>query len=191
MEKMKNKGLLIVVSSPSGGGKGTILGKFFENYSGASYSVSATTRSPREGEVHGTHYNFVTREEFESLIANGKLLEYTEYCDNYYGTLKEQVENARNAGKDIVLEIEVDGGEQIKNIVPDCVSIFIAPPSLEVLEKRLRGRGTDSDEVIAKRLNTAKEEMKCAKFYDYVVVNDELEKAVSDFTDIIKEEKSK
>ncbi len=138
------KGLLIVVSSPSGGGKGTILKALFERNANLRMSVSATTRAPREGEQDGVHYHFITREQFQKNIAGGAMLEYAEYCENYYGTPKAPIQAWLDAGHDVVLEIEVQGGRQIKTAAPDCVSLFILPPSLEVLEKRLRGRGTEA-----------------------------------------------
>lgn len=186
-----NKGLLIVISSPSGGGKGTILSKFFAENENAKLSVSATTRKPRPGEIDKVHYHFIKKEEFESLISQGKMLEYATYCDNYYGTLKDTVNQALEKGTDIILEIEVQGGAQIKKIAPDCVSIFIAPPSLQVLEQRLRGRGTENEETIMKRLNMAKEELKSINDYDYLVINNTVEKAAEELKAIVKAEKLK
>lgn len=185
------KGLLVVVSSPSGGGKGTILAELFKQNDNMKFSVSATTRKPREGEINGVQYHFISKEEFEKLIAEGKMLEYASYCDNFYGTPKEPVEQSLEKGIDVILEIEVQGGAQIKKIMPECVSIFIAPPSLEVLEKRLRGRGTETDEVIKTRLETAKKELEKIEDYDYLVINDELETAVKDMETILKAEKLK
>ncbi len=184
-----NKGLVIVVSAPSGGGKGTILKELFKRNANMKFSVSATTRKPRPGEVDGQSYYFTDKEHFEELIAEGKMLEHAEYCGNYYGTPKEPIEKAVAEGYDIVLEIEVQGGAQIKKKIPDCVSVFITPPSMEVLERRLRNRGTETDEVIKNRLNTALQEIPHAKDYDYIVVNDELEKAVDELEAIIKAEK--
>ncbi len=186
-----NKGLLVVISAPSGGGKGTILKELFSKDSNLTFSVSATTRSPRPGEEHGKQYYFLSREEFQKLISEGKMLEYTEYCGNFYGTPKAPVEAWRREGKDVFLEIEVDGGAQIKSLVPDCVSVFILPPSMKVLEKRLRARGTEEDAVIEKRLLTARKEIPCAAAYDYIVYNDRLEDAVEDLAAILKAEKLK
>lgn len=186
-----NKGLLLMVLSPSGGGKGSILKGVFEQNKGMMFSVSATTRAPRPGEEHGKQYYFVTRSEFEEMIKNNELIEYTEYCGNYYGTPKKAVENWLESGHDVVLEIEVDGGLQIKKLMPECISIFILPPSLEILENRLRRRGTESDEVIEGRLKAAKTEIPYALEHDYIVVNDELEKAVEDVNAIIRAEKLK
>ncbi len=186
-----SKGLLIVVSSPSGGGKGTILKELFKTEENMQYSVSATTRNARPGEENGVHYHFISKEEFENLIENNEMLEYASYCDNYYGTPKAPVEKAIEDGISVVLEIEVQGGAQIKRLKPDCVSIFIAPPSLEVLEHRLRNRGTEDEATIAKRLVTAKKELEEIKEYDYLVINDTVEKAVSDIKAIIVAEKLK
>ena len=184
-----NKGLLIVVSSPSGGGKGTILAQL--DKSNMVFSVSATTRSPRDGEIHAKHYYFLSKREFEEKIKNGQMLEHAVFCDNFYGTPKEPVEKALSQGKDVILEIEVQGAKKVAKIMPECISIFITPPSIEVLEQRLRGRGTEDEQTIQKRLNRAKEELQMADDYDYVVVNDTVEKAVSDIEQILRNEKSK
>lgn len=183
------KGLLIVVSSPSGGGKGTILKELFGQDENLRMSVSATTRAPRPGEKHGEHYYFVKKDEFEAQIRSGDMLEYATYCDNYYGTPRRAVEEWLCAGRDVVLEIEVQGGRQIKAAAPDCVSLFILPPSLAVLEKRLRGRGTETDEVVRKRLAAAAEEIECVKDYDYAVINDTVDAAVNAIRAILKAEK--
>lgn len=184
-----SKGLLLVVSAPSAGGKGTILKELFQRNENLRMSVSATTRQPRAGEEHGKHYYFISREEFQQLIDSGKMLEYAEYVGNLYGTPKGPVDQWLDEGHDVVLEIEVQGGAQIKKIVPDCVSVFITPPSLEVLEKRLRGRGTEEEGTILKRLATARQELTQAGNYDYVVVNDRLEDAVDDMLAILRSEK--
>lgn len=186
-----SKGLLVVISAPSGGGKGTILKELFARDDNLRLSVSATTRSPRPGEKHGEQYFFISREEFEALIKEGKMLEHAEYIGNYYGTPREPVEAWTSEGRDVVLEIEVQGGAQIKKLMPECVSIFILPPSLEVLEKRLRGRGTEDDATVRKRLITARKEIPCAKDYDYVVFNDRLEDAVEEIQAILRAEKLK
>jgi guanylate kinase len=185
------KGLLLVISAPSGGGKGTILKELFKRDPNLVMSVSATTRSPRPGEEHGTHYYFTDKPSFEKMIENGEMLEHAEYCGNYYGTPAAPVEQWREEGRDVVLEIEVQGGAQIREIVPDAVSIFILPPSMAVLEKRLRGRGTENEETIQKRLSTAREEIPCAKDYEYIVYNDALEDAVDEIQAIIRAEKLK
>lgn len=183
------KGLLVVVSSPSGGGKGTILKSLFARNENLRMSVSATTRAPRAGEEHGVHYYFIGRDEFKQNIERGAMLEYAEYCGNFYGTPKAPIQAWLDAGHDVVLEIEVQGGRQIKAAAPDCVSLFILPPSLEVLEKRLRGRGTETDEVIVKRLEAAREEIRCVEDYDYAVINDTVEQAVLEIESILAAEK--
>ena len=185
---MKKRGLLVVVSSPSGGGKGTILKELFRRNANLKMSVSATTRAPRPGEEHGVHYYFITKDEFKTNIENHAMLEYAEYCDNFYGTPKAPVEKWLEEGHDVVLEIEVQGGRQIKKVAPDCVSLFILPPSLKVLEKRLRGRGTETEEVIEKRLAAAADEIRCVKDYDYAVINDTVEQAVLDIEAILAAE---
>ena len=189
--KNMDKGLLLVISAPSGGGKGTILKELFAQDENLRLSVSATTRGPRPGEEHGKQYYFLSREEFEGLIQEGKMLEHAEYVGNYYGTPRQPVEDWMDQGHDVVLEIEVKGGAQVKQLMPECVSIFILPPSMKVLEKRLRGRGTEDEETIQKRLAKAREEIPHAKDYDYIVYNDALEDAVSDLRAIIKAEKLK
>ena len=186
-----NEGLLVVISAPSGGGKGTILKELFAKDDNLVLSVSATTRSPRPGEEHGKQYYFLQKEGFEELISQGKMLEYAQYVGNYYGTPREPVEQWMAQGKDVVLEIEVQGGAQIKKLMPGCVSIFILPPSMEVLEKRLRDRGTEEDATVRKRLEKAREEIPHAKDYDYVVFNDRLEDAVEDLRAILRAEKRK
>ena len=186
-----NEGLLVVISAPSGGGKGTILKELFAKDNNLVLSVSATTRSPRPGEEHGKQYYFLQKEEFEELISQGKMLEYAQYVGNYYGTPREPVEQWMAQGKDVVLEIEVQGGAQIKKLMPGCVSIFILPPSMEVLEKRLRDRGTEEDATVRKRLEKAREEIPHAKDYDYMEFNDRLEDAVEDLRAILRAEKRK
>lgn len=186
-----DKGLLLVISAPSGGGKGTILKELFAQEENLRLSVSATTRQPRPGEENGKQYFFLSREEFETKIQTGQMLEYAEYVGNYYGTPREPVERWMDQGRDVVLEIEVKGGAQVKKLVPECVSIFILPPSMQVLEKRLRGRGTEEEATIQQRLAKAREEIPHAKEYDYVVFNDRLEDAVSDLRAIIHGEKLK
>ncbi|MGN0478832.1 MAG: guanylate kinase [Hominenteromicrobium sp.] len=186
---MKKKGLLIVVSAPSGGGKGTVLKELFCRNENLKMSVSATTRAPRPGEEHGVHYYFIPKDEFRQNIENGAMLEYAEYCGNFYGTPKAPVQAWLDAGDDVVLEIEVQGGRQIKDAAPDCVSIFLLPPSLEVLEKRLRGRGTETEEVIQARLAAAREEIRHVVDYDYAVINDTVEQAVLDVEAILAAEK--
>jgi guanylate kinase len=184
-----NKGVLYVVSAPSGCGKGTILETVLKNNKNIYYSVSATTRNPREGEVDGVNYFFHTREEFQKLIDNNGMLEYAVFCDNYYGTPRKQVEDKLHEGYDVILEIETNGAMQIKENFPDAVLIFILPPSFAELRRRLYKRRTESEEVIEKRLAEAKKEIEMAKNYDYIMVNGELEKAILDFEAIIKASK--
>jgi len=186
-----NDGLLIVLSSPSGGGKGTIVSRLLNELDSIKLSVSATTRLPRPGEKDGVHYFFIEKKEFEDMIEAGEVLEYAEYCDNYYGTPQKPVEEWTKVGTDVILEIEVAGGAQIKEKMPNSVSIFILPPTMQVLESRLRNRGTESDEMINKRLEAAKTEIQHAKDYDYVVFNDKLEDAIEEVKTIIKAEKLK
>lgn len=185
-EMRKQRGLLIVLSGPSGVGKGTVRKELFSqpdtNYE---YSISMTTRSPREGEVDEVDYFFKTRGEFEELIDQGQLLEYAEFVGNYYGTPLEYVNKMRDAGRDVFLEIEVQGAAQVRDKVPDGLFIFLAPPSLSELEERLVGRGTESDEVIASRLGAARQELEMMNLYDYVVENDEVENACDRINAII------
>lgn len=181
--------LLFVISAPAGCGKDTILNELFKKTDTAGYAVSATTRAPREGEVDGVHYHFLTKEDFSMLIDSGEVLEYTEYCGNYYGTLRRSVEDLLNDGKDAVLKIEVEGALNIKKMFPEACLVFILPPSWEELERRLRERGTESEEVVVKRITQAKVEFEWADSYDYLVVNDKLEDAVDDLLAIFRAEK--
>ena len=164
------KGLMIVISGPAGSGKGTVnahllaTGEF-------EYSVSATTRAPRPGEVDGVNYHFISKEEFETRIASGGMLEYTEYCGNYYGTPKKEAEAVLESGKNLILEIEVEGARNVKTRYPEAVLIVLLPPSFKVQEQRLRGRGTETEEKILERLERTRAEIKEATFYDYVVYN--------------------
>lgn len=183
------KGILLVVSAPSAGGKGTILRELFRREEGLRMSVSATTRQPRPGEVDGKDYYFVSRDTFQQWVDTGSMLEHAEYVGNCYGTPKGPVEEWLAQGLDVVLEIDVQGGSQIKELAPDCVSVFITPPSMEVLEKRLRERGTEDEETIRKRLAAARQELAFAERYDYIVVNDQLEDAVEDMRAILRSEK--
>ncbi len=187
-----NKGILVVVSAPSGCGKDTIVSKVSEIMKGECHtSISKTTRPMRMGEEDGVNYYFVSKEEFESNIANGEILEYTVYNGNYYGTPVSEVTDNLQKGKVVFLVIEVEGGENIKKLFPDACKIFIIPPSFEALEKRLRNRGTEEEEVVINRLLTAKEEIKRVSEYDYVVENDDLDEAVEDVITIIKAERLK
>ncbi len=166
------KGLLIVVSGPAGSGKGTVNARLLESPDYA-YSVSATTRAPRPGEQNGKTYWYITREEFERRIAGGEMLEYTEYCGNYYGTPKKEAEAVLASGRNLILEIEVEGAMNVKKLYPEAVLIMLLPPSFAVQEARLRGRGTETEEKIRARLERTREELKYLPFYDYVVVNRE------------------
>jgi guanylate kinase len=172
------RGLLIVLSGPSGVGKGTVRKALFNQEDiRFQYSVSATTRNPREGEVDGVDYFFKTREEFERMIANDELLEWAEFVGNYYGTPIAYVEQTLQQGKDVFLEIEVQGALQVKKAFPEGVFIFLAPPSLSELKSRIVGRGTETEDVIHNRLTVAKEEIEMMDAYDYVVENDEVQLA--------------
>ena len=186
---MTKRGLLIVLSGPSGVGKGTVRAAIFsKGEQKFVYSISATTRKPRTGETDGVDYFFKTREEFEQMIQNKQLLEYAEYVGNYYGTPLEYVENTLATGKDVFIEIDVQGAIQVRELMPEGVFIFLTPPDLNELESRIVNRGTDSDEVIAKRMKTAREELELMKYYDYSVVNDTVDNAVQKIEAIIQTE---
>lgn len=185
-----NKGMLIVVSGPSGCGKGTVLAEILKS-DRIFYSVSATTRSPRPGETDGINYYFLTKEKFEKLIEEDGMLEYASYCGNYYGTPKKPVEDMLEQGKHVILEIEVQGAMKIMKKCPEAVFVFILPPSLKELERRLNKRGTEAEDVIKKRLSEAAGEIKQAYKYNYAVINGELEKAVCDLKSIIRAEELK
>ncbi|MBE6987869.1 MAG: guanylate kinase [Ruminococcaceae bacterium] len=183
---MSNKcGELFVVTGPSGVGKATVLGRLMKNIDNVYVSISATTRKPREGEIHGKHYFFMERGEFEKLIKDDRFLEYAEYVGNYYGTPAASVEEMLNQGKDVILEIEAQGALKVKEKCPDCNMLFIIPPSFSDLEFRLRSRGTETDEVINKRLEKAKNEYTFIDKYDYIVVNDDIDKAADEIRCII------
>ena len=188
---MRNsKGLLVVLSGPSGSGKGTVLKELLARNDNLFLSVSATTRSPREGEVNGKHYYFLSKDEFEDKIRNDGMLEYASYCGNYYGTPKETVAEMMNAGKDVILEIEVQGAMQIKEKCPDAVFIFIMPPSMNELKHRLSDRRTEDAETIAKRMKAAVDEIRRSYRYDYIVINDVVSKAADTLDEIIRVQKS-
>ena len=169
---MQKKGVLFVFSGPSGVGKGTLKAKLFEEFADRiAYSVSATTRGPREGEVDGKDYFFISRQEFERRVKNNEFLEHAEFAGNCYGTPRAYVEKLLDSGMNVVLEIDVQGALQVMKSMPECVSVFILPPSFEELEHRLRGRGTETEEKVRERLETAKRELPYAPQYDYQIVN--------------------
>ena len=184
------KGLMIVISGPAGSGKGTVNAHLLAREDFA-YSVSATTRAPRPGEVNGVNYHFITRDEFEARIASGDMLEYTEYCGNYYGTPLKEAEAVLESGRNLILEIEVEGAHNVKLKYPEAVLIMLLPPSFAVQEQRLRGRGTETEEKILERLARAKEEIYHATSYDYVVYNYDGadKKAAEDILAIVTAEK--
>jgi guanylate kinase len=184
------KGLMIVISGPAGSGKGTVNAHLLRTGEYV-YSISATTRAPRPGEVDGVNYYFISREEFEKRIAAGDMLEYTEYCGNYYGTPKKEALEVLESGKNLILEIEVEGAKQIKRAFPEAVLVMLLPPSFEVQCQRLQDRGTETREVIERRLSGTREELKALDIYDYVVYNYDggQERAADDFLAIIRAEK--
>lgn len=165
-----NKGVLIVISGPSGCGKGTVLSHLMQN-EGFCYSVSATTRAPRAGEVDGQNYFYLSEAEFINRLQSGLLLEHTVYCGNFYGTPKEYVEKCLDSGKNVVLEIETEGAFNVRKVMPEAFLVFIAPPDMETLEARLRGRGTEDEATVNRRLEKAKEEMALMPQYDFSVIN--------------------
>ena len=182
------KGKLFIVSGPSGVGKSTVLRKLFAERENLYFSVSATTREPRPGEENGVHYHFLTMETFREWIANDEFLEYAEFVGNAYGTPKRYVDEALEAGKDVILDIEVQGAAQVRDKRPDTVAVFIAPPSWDELERRLTERGTDTPEKIQKRLQRAKDEVLEAHNYNYFVINDTVENAVRELEAILTAE---
>ena len=182
---LNRKGIIIVVSGFSGAGKGTLMKELIKRYQGYALSVSATTRDPRPGEENGREYFFVSNEEFEKLIAENGLIEHAGYVNHYYGTPRKFVEDKLAQGIDVILEIEIQGALQIKEQYPDAVLLFVMPPSAAELEKRLRGRGTETEEVIKQRLKRAKEESVGIEKYDYIVVNDDLDECVERLHNII------
>ncbi len=184
------KGMLVVLSGPSGSGKGTVLEQFLKDED-FSVSISATSRNPRPGDKEGVTYFFKTRDEFEKMIANDEFFEYAQFNGNYYGTPKEYVLNQINNGENIILEIEVQGAMQVKAAVPDAVLIFMTTPNINVLRERLEGRQTESQDVIEQRLETALSEVEYVDSYDYLIINDKLEKTVSDLKDAVNSAKNK
>lgn len=184
---MKKQGILLIISGPSGSGKGTIVGQLCEKNDFA-LSISATTRKPRENEEQGVHYFFHTREEFEQMKERKELLEWAEFCGNYYGTPRKYVTEQLMQGKNVILEIEVQGALQVKKIYPEGVLVFMVPPNLEELGRRLTNRGTEDKETINMRLRRALEEMELVDEYDYLVINDTVEQATEDILTIVDAE---
>ena len=182
---MNNNGILVVISGFSGAGKGTLVRKLMEKYDNYALSISMTTRDKRDGEEDGVHYFFVDHKKFEQTIANDGLLEYASYCGNYYGTPREYVEKQIEAGKDVILEIEVQGALQIKKKFPNTLLLFVTPPSAKELAQRLKDRNTETDEQIAGRLSRATEEAEWISKYDFLVINDDIDKSVDRLNDII------
>ncbi len=185
---MNKKGILVVVSGFAGSGKGTLMKKLMTDYDDYALSVSATTRLPRPGEVDGREYFFKTVEEFKKMIAEEEFIEYAQYVSNYYGTPKKYVKEQLNEGKDVILEIEIQGALQIKEKFPEALLLFVTPPSAEILKNRLIGRGTEEAPVIQKRLERAREEAEGIEKYDYFVINDELDRCALQMHQIIQSE---
>lgn len=185
---MRHKGILLVISGFAGTGKGTLVSALLEKYDNYALSVSATTRSPRQGEKDGVHYFFKTREEFQEMIRSEELIEYAQYVDNYYGTPRDYVEQKLAEGKDVILEIEMQGALKIKEKFPDTLLLFVVPPDADTLQKRLKGRGTETPEIIKKRLHRAIEETEYIFKYDYLVVNDQIDECVQKTHAIIQSE---
>ena len=183
---MADRGILVVVSGFSGAGKGTLMKRLMEKYDNYALSVSATTRAPRPGEEHGREYFFHTKKEFEELILEDALIEYAQYVDNYYGTPKAYVEKQLNMGKDVILEIEIQGALKVKKKMPNTLLLFVTPPNAEELKRRLVNRGTESLEVIESRLSRASEEAKGMSEYDYILINDVIEDCVDNMHNIIQ-----
>lgn len=183
---MKRRGLLIIVSGFVGSGKGTIMKRMVEEYENYALSVSMTTRAPRPGEVHGREYFFVSKEEFERKIKEGGLIEYASYVENYYGTPRAYVEEQMAAGKDVVLEIEIQGALKVRERYPDAVLIFVLPPSVEELYRRLKNRGTETEDVVRKRMSRAAEEAGIIERYDYIMINDEVAGSVRRLHNLIE-----
>jgi guanylate kinase len=186
----KNKGVLVVVSAPSGCGKGTVI-KRLRELTEIYFSVSMTTRKPRDEDVPGVTYIFTDREEFQNIAKNGGMLEYAEYAGNFYGTPKAPIEEKLAEGKNVILEIEVEGARQIKKLMSDALLIFIMPPSVEELRRRLTDRGTDDPETIERRMKIAVSEMEQAKFYDSIIVNDDIDRAARELAEKIENHANK
>lgn len=183
------KGKLVVYTGCSGVGKGSIMKELLKRNDNIKLSVSCTTRPPRDEDTEGVTYYFVSKDRFKQLIDEDGFLEYAEFCDNFYGTPRKPVDDLLNEGYDVFLEIEVDGGMQVMKKRPDCVSVFITPPSVEELERRLRGRGSEDEETINKRMARAEEEMEFEKYYKYSVLNDDVNRAAEEILSILKSEK--
>lgn len=183
---MKERGILAVVSGFSGAGKGTIMKGLMNRYDNYALSISATTREPREGEVHGREYFFVSEEEFEDMIREDRLIEYARYVDHYYGTPKDYVMSQMEAGKDVILEIEIQGALKVKEKFPETLLIFVAPPSAEELKRRLVNRGTETADVIDARMKRACEEAEQMDRYDYLLINDEIDRCVEELNGLIQ-----
>ncbi|MCC8104729.1 MAG: guanylate kinase [Clostridiales bacterium] len=188
---MDRKGILIVVSGYSGVGKGTLMKALTARYDNYALSISATTRKPREGELDGREYFFKTKEEFEELIAKDRLVEYANYCGNYYGTPRDYVEEQLGQGRDVILEIEQQGALKVREKMPDVLLLFVMPPDAQTLVQRLRGRETESEEVIRERLAQAVEESKYVDRYDYMIVNEDLDRAVEELHHLIGSQHNK
>lgn len=188
---MKDRGILIIVSGFSGAGKGTVMKRLMSDYDNYALSISATTRKPRNGEEDGREYFFKTVEEFENMIEQDKLIEYANYVGNYYGTPKEYVESMLSDGKDVILEIEMQGAMKVKEKMPDTLLVFVTPPSAEILKNRLVGRGTEDMDTINARLRRAYEEADYMEKYDYLLINDDLDQCVKELHGIIQSEHSK
>ncbi len=186
LKNIKQKGRVFVVSAPSGAGKTTLCRRILDKFDFLSYSISHTTRLPRNGEENGVDYFFITKDEFEEKIRSGFWAEWANVHDNLYGTSLEFIKEKIQNGSSLLLDIDVQGAKQIKAAIPDAITIFIMPPSFEILEQRLRARGTDSEEVIQKRLVNAEKEINAKEFYDFSIVNDDLDKAVEEFAEIIE-----
>ena len=185
---MAEKGKLIVISGPSGAGKSTVVGRAIQGREDMCFSTSVTTRGPRPGEVDGKDYFFIDEERFQQMVEQGELLEHASYVSHSYGTPKAFVEQQMDAGMNVILDIEVQGARQVREKMSDAVLVFIVPPSMEELRRRLEGRGTESADTISARLQRAREELKEASLYDYIIVNDKIDEAAAEFAAILKAE---